>query len=47
MAAYVIAHLISDFISGSFKIHFGQDFFAILSEKLEQLVEGVALLACN
>ena len=46
IAAYVIAHLIGDFISGTFKIHFGQDFFAVLGEKLLPLLEGVAVLAC-
>jgi predicted acyltransferase len=44
IAAYVIAHLIGDFASGSFKTHFGQGFFAILGEKLEPLLEGVAVL---
>lgn len=45
IAAYVIAHLFGDFTSGSFKTHFGQDSFAILGEKLEPLLEGVAVLA--
>ena len=44
IAAYLIAHLIGDFISGSFKTHFGQEFFAFLGENLEPLLEGVAIL---
>jgi predicted acyltransferase len=45
MAAYLIAHLIADFTSGSFRTHFGQGFFALLGENLEPLLEGVAVLA--
>ncbi len=45
IAAYVIAHLIGDFISGSFKTHLGQEVFVLLGEKLEPLLEGLAVLA--
>ena len=45
MAAYLIAHLIADFTSGSFTTHFGQGFFALLGENLKPLLEGVAVLA--
>jgi len=41
----LIAHLIEDFTSGSFKTHFGQGFFALLGENLKPLIEGVAVLA--
>jgi heparan-alpha-glucosaminide N-acetyltransferase len=45
IAAYVIAHLIHDFTASSFRTHFGQEIFALLGEKLEPLLEGVAVLA--
>jgi len=45
MAASLIAHLIADFTSSSFRTHFGQGFFALLGENLKQLLEGVAVLA--
>lgn len=45
IAAYVIAHLLGDFTSGSFKTHLGQEFFAFLGEKLEPLLDGLAVLA--
>lgn len=45
IAAYVIAHLIGDFTSGCFKTHLGQEFFALLGEKLEPFLEGLAVLA--
>jgi predicted acyltransferase len=45
IAAYVIAHLIGNFTSSSFKTHLGQQFFALLGENLEPLLEGGAVLA--
>ena len=44
IAAYIIAHLIHHFTAGSFKTHFGQGIFALFGDKLEPLMEGIAVL---
>ena len=45
LQAKPFAHLFGDFISGSFRTHLGQGVFTLLGEKLEPLLEGVAVLA--
>ncbi len=45
IAAYVMAHLIGDFILRSFRTHMGPDVFRVFGETYEPLVAGVAVLA--
>ena len=44
MAAYLIAHLLPDFLTSSFRIHLGTNVFKIAGTALEPLIEGVAIL---
>lgn len=44
IAAYLIAHLFEDFITGSFHIHLGDRPFAILGPGLQPLLLGAAVL---
>jgi len=44
IAAYLIAHLLPDFLTSSFRIHLGADAFKIAGSALEPLVEGMAIL---
>jgi heparan-alpha-glucosaminide N-acetyltransferase len=45
IAAYVLAHLIGDFILGSFRTHLGQGVFLRWGETYEPLASGAAVLA--
>lgn len=45
IAAYLIAHLLEEFLEQSFAIHLGADFFAFLGPGLEPLLRGLAILA--
>jgi len=45
IAAYCMAHLIDDFVTGSIKTHLGRDVFKAFGENYEPLAVGVALLA--
>lgn len=44
IAAYLIAHLLPEFLTSSFRIHLGQDAFKIAGAALEPLVQGMAIL---
>ena len=44
IAAYLLAHLLDEFILGSFRIHLGQNVFRVLGTSLEPLVQGAVLL---
>jgi heparan-alpha-glucosaminide N-acetyltransferase len=44
IAAYLIAHLLPEFLTSSFRIHLGSDAFKIAGSALEPLVEGMAIL---
>jgi predicted acyltransferase len=44
IAAYLIAHLLPDFLSESFRIHLGPSAFALLGPGLEPFVQGSAIL---
>ena len=44
IAAYCIAHLIDDFIRGSFRTHLGPDFFHVGGDAYEPLIAGAAVL---
>ncbi len=44
IAAYLIAHLLPEFLTSSFRIHLGSDVFKIAGSALEPLVEGMAIL---
>ncbi len=44
IAAYMIAHLLEPFIVSSFRIHLGQDVFALFGEGWEPLVQGAVVL---
>jgi predicted acyltransferase len=46
IAAYCIAHLLEGFISSSFRIHLGPNFFAFFGAGLQPLMEGAAMLLC-
>lgn len=46
IAAYMIAHLLEDFLRSSFRIHLGQDWARLFGAGLEPLVEGSVILAC-
>ena len=45
IAAYCLAHLTGDFITGTFRTHLGSGAFQLLGERYEPLVEGASLLA--
>ena len=45
IAAYCLAHLVGDFITGSFRTHLGADVFQVFGERYEPLVAGGCLLA--
>lgn len=45
IAAYVAAHLVEDFITGSFKTLFGKDAFRLAGVEYESVVIGAAVLA--
>lgn len=44
IAAYLIAHLLPDFLISSFRIHLGQGAFAFAGLGLQPLLEGAAVL---
>jgi len=44
IAAYLIAHLLPEFLTSSFRIHLGQDAFKVAGAALEPLVQGMAIL---
>ena len=44
IAAYLIAHLLPEFVSSSFAIHLGRDAFAFAGRGLEPLIQGCAIL---
>ena len=44
IAAYVLAHLIDDFITGSFRTHLGRDAFTFLGQAYAALPPGRAVL---
>jgi heparan-alpha-glucosaminide N-acetyltransferase len=44
IAAYCLAHLIDDFIRGSFRTHLGKDLFRHWGEPYEPLIAGAAVL---
>ena len=46
ITAYCIAHFLEDFITTSFRIHLGPNFFQFLGPGLQPLLEGTALLLC-
>jgi len=45
IAAYCLAHLTGDFITGTFRTHLGSEAFQLFGERYEPLVEGASLLA--
>ena len=45
IAAYVMAHLVDDFVLGSFRTHLGNDVFKTFGPTYEPLFAGVAVLA--
>ncbi len=45
IAAYCLAHLAGDFITGTIRTHLGQEIFKSLGERYEPLVEGATLLS--
>ncbi len=45
IAAYCMAHLIGDFIAGSFRTHLGRDIFEVFGSNYQPLTEGTAILA--
>jgi heparan-alpha-glucosaminide N-acetyltransferase len=44
IAAYLIAHLLPDFLVASFRIHWGPGAFGIAGSALQPLLEGAAVL---
>jgi len=46
IAAYCIAHFLENFITTTFRIHLGPNFFEFLGMGLQPLVEGAAVLFC-
>lgn len=46
IAAYCIAHFLENFITTSFRIHLGANFFEFLGSGLQPLIEGGAVLLC-
>ena len=45
IAAYVMSHLIEDFLRGGFRTHFGRDIFKALGDSYEPLLSGAMLLS--
>ena len=45
IAAYLIAHLLEDFIVDAFRIHLGASIFALLGDAVEPFVRGAVVLA--
>jgi predicted acyltransferase len=45
IAAYVMAHLLDNFVTGSFKTHLGGNVFKVFGANYEPLVSGTAILA--
>ena len=46
IAAYCAAHFLENFITSSFRIHLGPNFFHFLGAGLQPLMEGAAVLFC-
>jgi len=46
IVAYCIAHFLENFITTSFRIHLGPNFFGFLGTGLQPLMEGAAVLLC-
>lgn len=46
IAAYCIAHFLEGFITSSFRVHLGPNFFAFLGTGLQPLMQGIAVLLC-
>jgi predicted acyltransferase len=46
IAAYCIAHFLENFITTSFRIHLGPNFFEFLGTGLQPLMEGATVLLC-
>src|SRR5579863_8309817 len=46
ITAYCIAHFMEHFLSSTFRIHLGANFFQFLGAGLEPLVHGLAILTC-
>ena len=46
IAAYCIAHFLENFITTTFRIHLGANFFDFLGMGLQPLIEGAAVLFC-
>jgi heparan-alpha-glucosaminide N-acetyltransferase len=46
IVAYCIAHFLERFITSSFRINLGPNFFAFLGTGLQPLMEGIAVLLC-
>jgi len=44
IAAYLIAHLLPQFLTSSFRIHLGPDAFKLAGTALEPLIQGMAIL---
>jgi predicted acyltransferase len=44
IAAYLIAHLMPEFLVATFRVHLGPNAFAIAGAALQPLLEGVAIL---
>jgi heparan-alpha-glucosaminide N-acetyltransferase len=44
IAAYLIAHLLPDFLISTFRIHLGSGAFAFAGIELQPLFEGIAVL---
>jgi heparan-alpha-glucosaminide N-acetyltransferase len=44
IAAYLIAHLLPEFLTSSLRIHLGQDALKLAGSALEPLVQGMAIL---
>ena len=45
IAAYCLAHLLDDFVLGSYRTHLGRDVFSVFGPTYEPLVSGAAILA--
>ena len=44
IAAYLIAHIMPDFLISTFRIHLGPNAFALAGAALQPLLEGTAML---
>ena len=44
IAAYVLSHLIDDFIKDSFRTHLGRDAFTFLGQAYAPFLQGAAVL---